>query len=191
MNRDLRIGLSLSLLTLGVAGAFCFRIDPAAVDPAAAENAVAENAVAENAVGEAVENAPAPAANPAAVPADPPPEPVRLTPPPAPVVAAAPVPLPVPAVGPPPGVNSLPPAPAVADVQFDEGAEAFESSPGDRPGPRSYTVAPGDTLSGIAERELGSHRRYQTIFEANRDTLESPDALRVGMTLRIPGGSTF
>ena len=190
MNRDLRIGLSLSLLTLGVAGAFCFRIDPAAVDPTAADPvavdpAAVDPAVAEAADEKAIEDDSSLAANPAPVPVEPPPEPVRLTPP-APVVAAAPVPLPVPAVGPPPGADPPPPSAALAEFGAKEEPEAHETSPSDRSGPRTYTVSPGDTLSGIAERELGSHRRYHTIFEANRDTLESPDALRVGMTLRIP-----
>ena len=189
MNRDLRIGLSLSLLTLGVAGAFCFRIDPAAVDPAAVDPAAADPADA----GLAVADPAAESEAPVPVPADPPPDPVRLTPPPAPVAAATapPAPLPVPAVGPPPRVDPLPPPASLAGFAAEEEPTARESSPGERSGPRTYTVAPGDTLSGIAERELGSHRRYHTIFEANRDLLEHPDALRVGMTLRIPGESTF
>jgi len=49
-----------------------------------------------------------------------------------------------------------------------------------------YTVRYGDTLSGIAERTLGSPNRYRDIFEANRDRMSSPDQLRVGEALRIP-----
>ncbi|QDU38140.1 LysM domain/BON superfamily protein [Maioricimonas rarisocia] len=54
--------------------------------------------------------------------------------------------------------------------------------------PATYTVQYGDTLSGLAIRFLGTSRRYLDLYEANRDVLASPDDLRVGMTLRIPGG---
>ncbi len=54
-----------------------------------------------------------------------------------------------------------------------------------------YTVKYGDTLSGIAQRFLGSQSRYQEIYEANRDRMSSPDRLDVGKPLRIPkSGST-
>jgi nucleoid-associated protein YgaU len=33
---------------------------------------------------------------------------------------------------------------------------------------------------------LGDSRRADEIFEANKDRLASPDALRVGQTLRLP-----
>lgn len=58
---------------------------------------------------------------------------------------------------------------------------------GDRPSiPTTYRVRKGDTLTGIATRLLGNSQRYRDIYEANRDRLSSPDALRVGMDLRIP-----
>jgi hypothetical protein len=49
-----------------------------------------------------------------------------------------------------------------------------------------YTVQPGDTLSGLAARFLGSHARYLELYEANRDVLSSPDDLQPRMKLRIP-----
>lgn len=52
--------------------------------------------------------------------------------------------------------------------------------------PRDYIVAPGDTLSAIAKRLLGSTTYADDIYRANRDRLASPDDLRVGQTLRIP-----
>lgn len=54
------------------------------------------------------------------------------------------------------------------------------------PSPEPYLVKPGDTLSGIAARCLGSSVRYQELFEANRDVLSSPNDLKIGMQLRIP-----
>ena len=50
----------------------------------------------------------------------------------------------------------------------------------------TYTVMPGDTLSGIAAKLLGSSKHWQLILDANPGTLESPDKLRAGMKLRIP-----
>jgi LysM repeat protein len=49
-----------------------------------------------------------------------------------------------------------------------------------------YVVKYGDTLSGIAQKMLGSQSRYREIFEANRDRMASPDKLDVGKPIRIP-----
>lgn len=51
-----------------------------------------------------------------------------------------------------------------------------------------HVVRAGDTLSGLAQRYLGSVARYPEIFEANRDQLETPDDLQLNMRLRIPTG---
>jgi LysM repeat protein len=55
--------------------------------------------------------------------------------------------------------------------------------------PLVYVVQPGDTLSGLAGRFLGSTRRFLNLYEANRHVLSSPDNLKVGMRLIIPGGT--
>ncbi len=68
-------------------------------------------------------------------------------------------------------------------------AEAAVKSPSDRvieQNGRVHTVTSGDTLSGLAARYLGSSSRYHEIYAANRDVLNSPDELKVGMQLRIP-----
>jgi LysM repeat protein len=49
-----------------------------------------------------------------------------------------------------------------------------------------YVVKYGDTLSGIAQRTLGSPNKYSEIYNANRDRMASPDRLTVGKPLRIP-----
>jgi len=52
----------------------------------------------------------------------------------------------------------------------------------------SYTVASGDTLSGIAQRELGTAVRWREIYELNRQQIgDDPSRLKVGMKLRLPG----
>ncbi len=52
--------------------------------------------------------------------------------------------------------------------------------------PREYTVRKGDTLGEIAQRELGSSKRWEAIVAANRRVINDPDDIRVGMVLRIP-----
>ncbi len=49
-----------------------------------------------------------------------------------------------------------------------------------------HEVAPGDTLSKIAEKYYGDPSLYRDIFEANRDQLDDPDKIQVGQKLRIP-----
>ncbi|MFN3165891.1 MAG: LysM peptidoglycan-binding domain-containing protein [Phycisphaeraceae bacterium] len=65
-----------------------------------------------------------------------------------------------------------------------ERAPTREAAPGPRG--RTYTVKSGDSLSLIANKQLGSTERYKDIFEANRDKLKSADDIRVGMVLVLP-----
>jgi len=51
-----------------------------------------------------------------------------------------------------------------------------------------YIVERGDTLIGIARKVLKDESRWREIYELNRDVLESPDVLLVGMKLKLPGG---
>lgn len=62
-------------------------------------------------------------------------------------------------------------------------------------GGRWYTVAAGDTLSGIAGRVLGDPDRWAELFELNRDVatlddgrmLDRPELIWPGLRLRLPG----
>ena len=51
---------------------------------------------------------------------------------------------------------------------------------------RTYTVKPGDTLSGIAKDQLGDANAYMKIFEANRDQLSDPNKIKPGQVLKLP-----
>lgn len=53
-------------------------------------------------------------------------------------------------------------------------------------GQQSYTVQAGDTLTRISSKVYGESGRWTEIFEANRDLLPSPNALKPGQVLRIP-----
>jgi nucleoid-associated protein YgaU len=51
----------------------------------------------------------------------------------------------------------------------------------------TYTVQPGDTLWGIAQKLLGNGALYTKIYEANKDVIgPNPDIIKVGQVFRIP-----
>jgi nucleoid-associated protein YgaU len=49
-----------------------------------------------------------------------------------------------------------------------------------------HTVAPGDTLSAIADTFYGDPDKFRIIFAANRNQLDDTDAIVPGQVLRIP-----
>jgi nucleoid-associated protein YgaU len=49
-----------------------------------------------------------------------------------------------------------------------------------------YTVASGDTLSGIARQYYNDASRWSIIYEANRYQIQDPDRIFAGQVLRIP-----
>lgn len=53
-------------------------------------------------------------------------------------------------------------------------------------GSRTHVIQSGDSLSVLAERYLGSQGRFQEIYEANRDVLTDVNRLPVGATIVIP-----
>ncbi len=60
-------------------------------------------------------------------------------------------------------------------------------APDASPAAAEYTVEAGDTLRSIADKLYGDADLWPSLYEANRDIIgPDPDALRVGMRLRIP-----
>jgi nucleoid-associated protein YgaU len=55
-----------------------------------------------------------------------------------------------------------------------------------QPPARLYIVRRGDTLSGIARRELGAASRWPEILERNRDALSNPDRIFPDQVLIFP-----
>jgi len=53
--------------------------------------------------------------------------------------------------------------------------------------PRTYIVQSGDTLSSIAQNELGDSSRWPEIFALNRATVRHPDRIFAGQVLILPG----
>jgi LysM repeat protein len=72
----------------------------------------------------------------------------------------------------------------VAPIVIAPPAQRPGSQPASQPG--TYTVQSGDTLSRISSKVYGTSGRWGEIFEANRDQLPSPNALRPGQVLKIP-----
>lgn len=99
---------------------------------------------------------------------------------------------------PPASLSAAPPAPrspAPPRSPVSPAATGPAPTPGPRPPAPSkpasadmvrYTVARGDTLAGIADRFYGNRSLWKPILDANRETLQSPEKLRVGQVLLIP-----
>lgn len=52
---------------------------------------------------------------------------------------------------------------------------------------RKYTVTKGDTLMAIARKQLKDGGRWKEIYDLNKDKLSSPNAIKEGMELKLPG----
>ncbi len=193
MHRDVKLGLALGILVIGFAAAFCFPRQPAtevAVNPAAGLKLAAiddeirlerrrsfvgdelnpppQPTLAEPAIESVVQNNLPPlqtAAMRAQALQRSAPEPIRREVPPA-------VEQPLLAFETPTTSHAAPVDP------FPVAEPAVED--------QLYTVQPGDTLSAVASKTLGSSRKYELIYEANRDILATPNSLQIGMQLRIP-----
>ena len=51
---------------------------------------------------------------------------------------------------------------------------------------REYVVKQGDTLSKIAQEQLGAGHRWKYLYEVNKDRIPNPDKLRPGQKIVIP-----
>ena len=78
-----------------------------------------------------------------------------------------------------PGVNRV-------DDRLEIGAAGSNAGASGSGAAGSYTVKQGDTLSEIAQRELGAASRWKDIYEANRQTVSNPDLIHPGQVLKIP-----
>jgi nucleoid-associated protein YgaU len=56
------------------------------------------------------------------------------------------------------------------------------------PTERIHVVHEGDALDALAKRYLGDEARALEIFDLNREALENPHVLPLGVELRIPSG---
>lgn len=72
--------------------------------------------------------------------------------------------------------------PDFSNVQGGSSSTAPES----RDGSRTYVVVAGDSLSKIAKRVYGNEKDWHKIYDANRDSIQDPDLIQPGQTLRLP-----
>ena len=57
----------------------------------------------------------------------------------------------------------------------------------DTTGLRTYTVKSGDSLSAIAQSEMGDAKRWPELYAANKDAVgKNPDLIHPGLELKIP-----
>jgi len=85
-----------------------------------------------------------------------------------------------------PRTPSPPAASAAAGPPTAHPVPAYPSGPVSAGRPSRHRIVDGDTLPRLAERYLGTSRRYLEIYEINRDVLRTPDELPIGVELRIP-----
>jgi nucleoid-associated protein YgaU len=210
MHRDKKLGMALGVLLVGIVAAFFFRNErtptpeaPQLLDPQALDSRIAERPLGPYLTGVETLDDPSPpkplrddpgASRPKPDGPDPAPIPDRrgfapLSPPAGGATSASgPIPFPGSSAANPPSRRyphndawQAVSEPAGKPVDRPDAEESF------RPREvRVHRVQPGDTLSGLAVRYLGSSARFREIYLANRDVLRSPDDLRVGMTLKIP-----
>lgn len=51
---------------------------------------------------------------------------------------------------------------------------------------KTYKVMSGDTLQKISKQFYGTYKKWQKIYEANRDRLTNPNKIKPGTTINIP-----
>lgn len=61
---------------------------------------------------------------------------------------------------------------------------SLQASAGQRRGPQTYTVQPGDSLSKIAKQFYGDANKYMDIARANG--IQDADKIKAGQELKIP-----
>lgn len=188
MHRDTKIGLALAILLIGFAGALCFprhsAVDVSALELEGADELDAAiellpvRAYTERGTKSLLDvvELTAPAAS---GPAPFSPGDLQFQPGRTPEQVAI-VPNPIPSTNPDTlPTNDRPDGPHGRSVSTPKST----ASPADV---QFHVVQPGETLSAIASRYLGSAAKFPEIFEANRDVLDSPDDLKLSMKLRIP-----
>ncbi len=175
MHRDTKLGLALAILVMGFAAALCFPRE-------SGEKPVDLTLQSAADLDEAIRLMPVKSYTDADRPQPRGPEqmPVEPTPMEAPVEV-----LPLASV-PDPIYNSGEPEPTPIDPGQFPAEIVAPAEPEPVVHTRTYKVVNGDSLSLIAERELGSHKYWSTLFNANRHLLRTENDLKPGMELIIP-----
>ena len=78
------------------------------------------------------------------------------------------------------------PRPDFSNVKAGSSSTAPAPAKPAAPAAQTYTVAAGDSLSKIAKKVYGDAKKWQKIFEANKDQIKNPDLIHPGQVLKIP-----
>ncbi|RLS56966.1 MAG: LysM peptidoglycan-binding domain-containing protein [Planctomycetota bacterium] len=174
MHRDTKLGLALAILVMGFAAALCFpRVTPTDVRDELTLTTASE-------LDASIRMMPIRSYTDA--------ENRTLPVPVTPVAEVPPATEPTLAEATPEPIVGLPPDQTATHQPSESGpiSAHADAEPGASVPQRVYRVQPGDSLSRIARRELGSESHSERLFQANREVLSSPDRLVPGMELLIP-----
>lgn len=83
-------------------------------------------------------------------------------------------------------IDDSTPAPSVVPIDQPLPRSSVTAPPPPADANRRYVVQRGDTLAGISRKIYGSAAHWRAIYDANRDVIANPNALRVGVELRLP-----
>ncbi len=75
---------------------------------------------------------------------------------------------------------------SIVPVQPRAGSTSRRTEPVENLAPQTHVIQSGESLSTIAAHYLGSQGRFQELYEANRDVLTDPNRLPLGATIVIP-----
>lgn len=81
--------------------------------------------------------------------------------------------------------NPSDPLPDFSDVEGGSSSTSMPEAEANAPN-QTYTVKAGDSLSKIARHLYGDGNKWQTIWEANKDSIKNPDLIHPGQVLKIP-----
>ena len=73
-----------------------------------------------------------------------------------------------------------------ANISVSPQAQTATAAAGSAGSQRTYTIQPGDTLSGISQRFYGKASEYSKILDANKGTIPDADKIKAGQTIVIP-----
>lgn len=96
----------------------------------------------------------------------------------------------LPAYGEPKGritvLKSAEPAPAPAETPAPAPTPTPQITPAPSAPAGSYVIQPGDCLWNISRKTYGTALKWNLIYEANKDSIQSPRNLKVGQVLVLP-----
>jgi len=74
----------------------------------------------------------------------------------------------------------------IEEMRMMEEEDIYEKDEADVMSFKEYTVEKNDTLQKISQKFYGTTKKWKKIYDANTDTLKSPDKVYPGQKLNIP-----